>query len=80
MLQRNVKEVFRVNGGQRQLYDIGEDSGELFDLTRPKVAPTEGLLNWMRIVYNGLEQFEDAPPEPLDQESIDQLRSLGYVD
>jgi len=80
VLQKNIKEVFRVESGQRQLYNVAEDSGELFNLTPPKVDPTEGLLNWMRIVYNGLSQFEDAPPKPLDEESIEQLRSLGYVD
>ena len=38
------------------------------------------LLTWMRTVYDGLTDFDDAPPEPLDDESAEILRSLGYVD
>ena len=53
---------------------------ELSDMSKLESAPTESLLEWMRVVYNGLSQFEDAPPEPLDAESIEGLRSLGYVD
>ena len=74
------KEIFRVNSNRRETYDLINDPHELHDLSADKQPPSEMLLGWMRRVYDGLTSLDDAPPEPLDEESIEQLRSLGYVD
>jgi arylsulfatase A-like enzyme len=80
IIQNEKKEIFRVTKNRREFYDLAVDPRELNDLIRKNDPPTEGLLTWMRTVYNGLTAVEDAPPEPLDEESIEALRSLGYVD
>jgi arylsulfatase A-like enzyme len=80
IIQNEKKEIFRVTKNRREFYDLAVDPRELNDLIRKNDPPTEGLLTWMRTVYDGLTAVEDAPPEPLDEESIEALRSLGYVD
>jgi arylsulfatase A-like enzyme len=74
------KEIFHVGTNRRQLYDLTSDPREEDDLSEKKAEPTEGLMTWMRTVFDGLSAVEDSPPEPLDEESVEMLRSLGYVD
>ncbi|MCP3980117.1 MAG: sulfatase [bacterium] len=74
------KEIFRVERNNRLLFDLRQDPAENHNLNHPREDPTEGLLDWMRLVYTGLTSSDIEPPEPLDPESIEQLRSLGYVD
>jgi len=74
------KEIFHVGKSRRQFYDLTADPLELNDLSEKKADPTEGLMTWMRAVFDGLIAVEDSPPEPLDEESVEVLRSLGYVD
>jgi len=80
MIHDEKKEVFHVGKNRRQFYDLAEDPLELHDLSDKKEPPTEGLMTWMRSVFDGLIAVEDSPPEPLDEESVEVLRSLGYVD
>ena len=79
VLRSNQKEILRVGKGRRRVFDLSNDPRELNNLGAPKETPSEGLLDWMRLVRNGLESFDDELPAPLDDESIEQLRSLGYV-
>ncbi len=80
LIENNRKEIIRVEKGRRWLFDLGQDPGELASLGSLKDRPTEGMMAWMREVDKGLSSFDGVPPEPLDEESIEQLRSLGYVD
>ena len=81
MIQNRRKETFRIENGKTQVYDLTEDPRENRNLMKAtRGGPTEGLQDWMRTVYDGLTRFEDSPPEPLDAESVEKLRSLGYVD
>jgi arylsulfatase A-like enzyme len=80
MIHHDRKETFRIEKNRRRLFDLGEDPRELNNLTVRKESPSEGLMDWMRVVYNGLTSFDDTSLEPLDEESAEKLRSLGYVD
>jgi len=80
VIQNEKKEIFHVGKNRRQFYDLTGDPLELDDLSDQKEPPTEWLVTWMRSVFDGLIAVEDSPPEPLDEESIEALRSLGYVD
>ena len=42
--------------------------------------PSELLDGWSEIVTTGLHSLDDEVPAPLDEESIEQLRALGYAD
>lgn len=78
-IRAEFKEIFRIPNNRRETFDLRADPGELSSLSRPRENPTEGLQEWMRLVYDGLGSFDDAP-EPLDPEAEEIMRSLGYVD
>ena len=80
MIENNRKEIIRIEKGRRWLFDLTRDPRELVSLGSLKDRPTEGLLAWMHEVDEALSNFDGMAPELLDEESIEQLRSLGYVD
>jgi arylsulfatase A-like enzyme len=80
MIRERDKELFRVGNNRRWQFDLAKDPGEIRNLSARDDSPTESLVDWMQLVYEGLLAFEDMPPETLDPESIEQLRSLGYID
>ncbi len=79
-IEKNRKEIFRMERSRRWVFDLAADPQEVNSLTRPNEHPTEGLLAWMRTVYEGLGEFDSTIPAPLDEESVKALKSLGYVD
>ena len=80
LIEKNRKEIFNLEKNRRWLFDLNEDPEELESRTKTGEHPTEGLLTWMRTVFDGLDEFDDTIPAPLDEESAEALRSLGYVD
>lgn len=74
------KEILRVKSGNRWRFDLVHDPQEQVNLAEPKSDPTEGLRVWMEVVDSGLRQSDELPPQPLDEETIEQLRALGYAD
>jgi hypothetical protein len=74
------KEVFRIGNNRKRRFNLSTDSKETRNLSSRGEEPTAELVEWMEAVYNNLRSFEDMPPEALDEESIEQLKSLGYVD
>jgi arylsulfatase A-like enzyme len=80
LIDKNRKEIFRLEKNRRWAFDLTADPGELESLSRGNAPPTEGLLTWMRSVFDGLDEFDHTIPVPLDEESVEALRSLGYVD
>jgi len=80
LIAKNRKEIFHLGKNRRWVFNLDEDPKELHSLSRVKEQPTEGLVAWMRAVFDGLDVFDDTIPEPLDEESIEALKSLGYVD
>jgi len=79
MVHHGRKEIFRIDKGRRQIYDLAGDPLELADRAGPKEYPSEGLLEWLRTIYDGLIAFDDTV-NAIDAESVEQLRALGYVD
>jgi arylsulfatase A-like enzyme len=76
------KEVFRIDLQRRALYDLASAARERGSLVPPASPPSAQLLGWMKNVYAGLTAF-DADPHAataLDQEAVEALKSLGYVE
>ena len=65
---------------KRWRFDLIADPRELLNLADPKAEPTRDLRTWLEFVDHGLRQSDRDPPEPLDEETIEQLRALGYAD
>ena len=80
MIANDKKEIFRIAKNRRWLFDLSDDPLELSSLGPTSSEPTEGLVGWMKEVYEGLDEFDVSIPAPLDEESAEALRSLGYVD
>jgi len=81
VIDRNRKEIFRLEKQRRWVFDLENDPQEVDSLSPIKQAPTEGLTGWMRTVFEGLDEFDQTIiPQALDKESAEALRSLGYVD
>ena len=80
LIHGTTKEIFYVRDQRRERYELSTDPAEVRSLDAIKSPPSEGVLGWMKTVYDGLTRLDDAIPEPLDAESAARLRSLGYVD
>jgi len=71
-------------GGDRHLlFDLRRDPAEKSDVA-PRAQPTvDALRAHVGELRSSLTRFVRKPPEvplPLDKETIEQLRNLGYVD
>jgi len=80
ILQAGKKEIFRVKNGHHWRFDLTADPRELRNLVGPAGDPSELLDGWSEVVTTGLHNLDDEVPAPLDEESIEQLRALGYAD
>jgi arylsulfatase A-like enzyme len=80
VVQRGYKEIVRIKNGRRWRFDLAGDPAERTNLVQLKSDPTEGLLAWMEAVDSGLLRSDDVRPQQLDDETIKQLRALGYAD
>ncbi len=75
------KEILRVkNGRGHWLFDLAQDSKEVASLVDDDSEPSAELSKWLEIVREGLTASDELPPPALDEESLDQLRALGYID
>ena len=80
IVKNNRKEIYRIEKRRRWIFDLDEDPAELGSLSAKKESPSEGLRLWISALDSALDSFDDMKPVPLDEESIEQLKSLGYVD
>lgn len=73
------KEVMRTESGQILLFDVGTRPSASLLRDGNRNAPSPDLSSWLLEVLDGLRSL--SPTEPtLDEESLERLRSLGYVD
>jgi arylsulfatase A-like enzyme len=80
LIDGTVKEILLVNSGERQIWNLESDPGELHNLAETDAAPSDELSGWLQAVDLGLTDLDAIPPEPLDETSAAQLEALGYVD
>jgi len=79
-IQGERKEIWRINGKSHEVFDITADASELVNLASGEEAPSDNLMGLVREIYTGLTSAGDEPPQALDEESIEKLRALGYID
>jgi len=78
LLAGGMKEILEVRSEDLLLFDLERDPEELRSLVIEKKEPSEELLTWFGQVEAGLDQAGRFPPPVLDEESVDQLKALGY--
>ncbi len=74
------KEIVRVPGGMRWLYDLEGDPGELRSAVPLRSPVSPELRDCVAEVERGLTAADALPAAPVDAESIETLRALGYID
>ena len=79
-IEEHRKEILRVKGDQRLVFDLANDAAEGDSLDAPKTEPSAELAAWLEQVREGLTASDKLPPPSLDAASLEQLRALGYID
>ena len=76
------KEILKVKqeDAARKLFSLSSDPEELENTVSDDSQPSESLTEWLKQVRVGLEASDELPPPSLDEESLEQLRALGYID
>lgn len=74
------KEILRVRGKNRSVFDLGRDANERQNLASSGSEPSPELSSWLQQVREGLAASDELPPPTLDEASLEQLRALGYID
>ena len=71
-----LKDWTYIRAPKRELYDLQADPGELENLHEERAALAATLDKWIDFFVGDEIQ---ASPQAIDQETVEQLRSLGYV-
>jgi arylsulfatase A-like enzyme len=81
-IRGSIKEIYRVKNDKfkRWVFDLEQDPGELDSRSGIDETPSENLLQWLDTVQTALARFDSDLPQPLDDEEVDKMRALGYLD
>ncbi len=74
------KEIFKPGRQILQIYDLGADPGELETLATVETRPSEELIACLAEVSDGLGSLDRLATQKLDDETIEQLKALGYLE
>jgi arylsulfatase A-like enzyme len=74
------KEILNVNSNVRQLFDLADDPRELRTLVAPSSTPSPELIRCVGEISEGLGGLDRLATKKLDDESVEQLRALGYLE
>jgi arylsulfatase A-like enzyme len=80
VVEGSIKEILRVKNNRHSLYDLAADPVETNDLVTPDQRPSEDLLECVGVISEGLGSLDRLADTKLDDETVDQLRALGYID
>ncbi|MEJ2189792.1 MAG: hypothetical protein P8Y93_10340, partial [Acidobacteriota bacterium] len=75
-----TKETYRVRGANLSLYDLEADPGELVNLSPSGASPSKELAACLARVSSGLGSLDHLAARKLDDETVEQLRALGYLE
>ncbi len=74
------KEILRVKNGNHLLFDLETDPAELVSLVPADAKPSGRLLECLGTVSEGLGALDRLTSKKLDEETVEQLRALGYIE
>ncbi len=78
-LRGRHKELYRLGPGSVASYDLDKDPGELTDLTPGEGHPSKDLQICIGTILDGLGRADELGATVLDKGSVEQLKSLGYL-
>ena len=76
----NSKEIFDVTNNTRRLFDFEKDPGELDSLVDPGSAPSAELVQCIGEISEALGSLDRLKTQKMDDETVEQLRALGYLE
>jgi len=79
IVHEDRKEILRLKKNTHMLFNLSDDPGELKSVVDNGPASDE-LLECLGTVSEGLGALDRLTSKKLDQETIDQLKALGYID
>jgi arylsulfatase A-like enzyme len=74
------KEIVKVSRQIIQIYDIASDPGELNSLASVDAKLSEDLAACLARVSQGLGSFDTLATRTLDDETVEKLKALGYLE
>jgi arylsulfatase A-like enzyme len=74
------KEMIKVSRQLIQVYDLAADPGELDTLASVDSTPSEGLTMCLGRITEGLGNLDTLAVQKFDDETVEQLKALGYLD
>jgi arylsulfatase A-like enzyme len=80
VVEGDRKEVLRVQGDQHMVFDLSSDPGEEHNLVTVGSRPSKDLVQCLAQVSEGLGALDRLAAQKLDDETVDRLRALGYLD
>ncbi len=80
IVHEDRKEIFRIKKNTNILFDLGSDPAELKNLVVDDGPATDPLLECLGTISEGLGALDRLSSKKLDEETIEQLRALGYIE
>ena len=80
VVHESRKEVLRVKNNSHMLFDLTADRQELLSLVIENGPPSDSLLECLGTISEGLGALDRLASKKLDDETIEQLRALGYIE
>ncbi len=74
------KEIVKVSRQLIQIYDLGTDPKEVDDLAPIDARPTDALAACFARITDGLGSLDKLAVQKLDDETVEQLKALGYLE
>ncbi len=79
-IEGQSKELFHIGRQVLQVFDLGNDPAELDSLVLPGATPSPELLACLTAVTEALGSLDRLTTQQLDEETVERLRALGYLD
>jgi arylsulfatase A-like enzyme len=74
------KEILRVKNNSHMLFDLRDDPQELVNLAAEDSGPSPELLRCVGSISDALGSLDRLTTKKLDDETVEQLRALGYLE
>jgi arylsulfatase A-like enzyme len=80
VIHNGRKEMIKVSRQLIQIYDIVADPGELTTLASVDTKPSDALAACFGRITEGLGSLDKLAVQKLDDETVEQLKALGYLE
>jgi len=74
------KEILRVKNNSHMLFDLVKDPDELANLVTEDSKPSPELLRCVGSISDALGSLDRLSTNKLDDETVERLRALGYLE